>query len=55
MNKTFIISVPQETTDYLQRLAFELNNYRDNLAYLLDTRRDDAELLESRQSGGTRA
>lgn len=47
MSKTFIINVTQETADYLQRLSFELNNYRDNLAYLIDTRRDDPGLVES--------
>lgn len=47
MSKTFIIDVPPKMIDYLQRLSFELGNYRDNLAYLLDTRRNDVELLES--------
>ena len=41
------IKLPEEVVNTVQRAAFEYETYRDNIAFLLDTRRDDESLLDS--------
>jgi len=41
------IELPEDVVNYLQRLAYEYDAYKDNITFLLDSKRDDANLLES--------
>lgn len=47
MGKIWIKPVPQKLVNYLQRLAFEYESYKDNLCYLISSRRNDQTLFES--------
>ena len=45
--KKIIVELPEERVNTLERLALECESYKDNIAFLLDSRRDDETLLES--------
>ena len=45
--KTFSVTIPEETVNYLQRLHYEVSVYKDNIAFLIDSRRDDAGVVDS--------
>lgn len=47
INNKLVINLPEDVVNYLERLSYEYESCKDNIAFLLDSRRDDENLLES--------